>query len=75
LSISRFPPARACLLRRKGRPPKELLDQLDLLREHFRNPTQHPERVYDLDGVQDLLGLCLNAIKQMARSPHWQELP
>jgi len=48
---------------------------LDLLREHFRNPTQHPERVYDLDGVQDLLGLCLNAIKQMARSPHWQELP
>lgn len=37
-------------------PPESLLDQLDTLRIHFRNPTQHPEARYDIYEAQELLG-------------------
>lgn len=48
-------------------PPPELLDHLDHLRSNFRNPTQHPEMVYDIEDVQDLLGVVLDAINRMYR--------
>jgi len=55
-------------LRKKSRqkPPSALLSELDNIRESYRNPTQHPEAVYDLDGAQNLFGLCLSAISKMA---------
>src|SRR5258706_16076864 len=34
-----------------------LLDNLDNIRRSFRNPTQHPEKIYDIQEVQDLWGL------------------
>lgn len=40
--------------RKAKRPPTALLDQLDSIRIHFRNPTQHPDAVYDIHEAQTL---------------------
>lgn len=45
-----------------------LLDNLDNIRRSFRNPTQHPEATYDINSVQDLWGLCIDAINRMSRA-------
>ena len=45
-----------------------LLDHLDNIRRSFRNPTQHPDAKHDIDEIQDLWGLCLDAINRMARA-------
>lgn len=42
-----------------------LLNHLDHIRFSFRNPTQHPEKIYDIQEVQDLFGLCVDAINRM----------
>ena len=47
--------------------PETLLTNLDDIRITFRNPTQHPEKVYDIDEVQDLWGRCTDVISRMAR--------
>ena len=57
-------------LARKVRSPKPdsaLLERLDHLREHFRNPTQHPDLVYDHDQAQELFYLCIEAVSSCAR--------
>ena len=60
-------------------PPKELLDNLDNIRVSFRNPTQHPEKRYDIDEAQDLFNLCVDVINRMAkdlfRRRIWDENP
>jgi hypothetical protein len=48
-------------------PAKELLDNLDNIRVSFRNPTQHPEKTYDLDEVQDLFNLCVDVANRIAK--------
>lgn len=54
-------------LRKRSRPPpKELLDHLDNIRVTYRNPTQHPEKIYDIHRVQDLFNLCVDAVTQMS---------
>ena len=52
---------------KKNKPPKELLDNLDSIRDSYRNPTQHPEAKYDIDSAQDLFGRCSDVIGKMAR--------
>lgn len=52
--------------RRAARSYAILLDNLDNIRRSFRNPTQHPEATYDIEQVQDLWGLCTDAINRMA---------
>lgn len=52
---------------KRNAPPNLLLDNLNSLRAHFRNPTQHPEKVYDMDEVQDLLALSIDSINRMVR--------
>lgn len=44
-----------------------LLETLDYIRKTYRNPTDHPEEIYDLDKAQDLLGLCLEAVNKIAK--------
>jgi hypothetical protein len=44
-----------------------LFSQLDYIRKQFRNPTQHPEKVYDIEATQDLWGLCTDVITRMAK--------
>lgn len=43
-----------------------LLNNLDNIRASFRNPTQHPEKIYSMDEVQDLIFLCVDVINRMA---------
>lgn len=43
-----------------GAAPKVLLNQLDHGRDGFRNPTAHPEKMYDMDEAQDLLSICID---------------
>jgi len=53
------------LRRRRVPPPLPLLDNLDNIRRSFRNPTQHPEKIYDIQEVQDLFSLCVDVINRM----------
>lgn len=55
-----------------NRPSNQLLNELDQLRQYYRNPTQHPKRRYTLDEVQDVFSLCVNVINQMASHPRWK---
>ncbi|MEF3403015.1 hypothetical protein [Agromyces sp. CCNWLW203] len=52
---------------KRNAPANLLLDNLDSLRSNFRNPTQHPEKTYDQDEVQDLLALAIDSINRMVR--------
>jgi hypothetical protein len=54
--------------RKTSAPPAGLLNNLDNIRVHFRNPTAHPEKVYDIDEVQDLFGLCVEVVNRMVRA-------
>lgn len=55
------------LRRRRTSPPAPLLDNLDNIRRSFRNPTQHPDKIYDIQEVQDLFGLCTDVVNRMVR--------
>ena len=43
-----------------------LLNNLDNIRQSFRNPTQHPEKIYDIQEVQDLWSLCVDVVNRMS---------
>jgi hypothetical protein len=47
--------------------PSVLLNNLDHLRTGFRNPTQHPEKIYDIEEVQDLFSLSVDATNRMLK--------
>jgi len=53
--------------RRDAKQHGDLLNHLDHIRRSFRNPTQHPEKTYDMDEVQDLWGLCVDALNRMGK--------
>lgn len=55
-------------VKRKTMHLKDLTSCLDNIRNSYRNPTQHPEKVYDMDEVQNLLGLGLDAISKLIRA-------
>lgn len=60
-------PVIEALRKHPAAPPPELLNHLDNIRRSFRNPTQHPDKVYDIYEAQDLLGLCFDAINRMVK--------
>ena len=49
----------------RNKPPAPLLASLDLIRTAYRNPTNHPEAIYQIDSAQDLFGVCLDVIGKM----------
>lgn len=57
--------------RKRSKPQDALLDTLDRIRVNFRNPTSHPEKMYDSDEVQDLFGLCVDALNRIVKSSEW----
>lgn len=60
-------PMTAHLKKRKDAPDEVLMNNLDSLRRSFRNPTQHPEKVYDVDEAQDLMALSFDVVTRMQR--------
>lgn len=55
-------------LRNKSRnkPPTIILDSLDMVRKSYRNPTQHPNLIYDIESSQDLIGVCIDLVNKMS---------
>ncbi|MBV6889203.1 hypothetical protein KWH47_16830 [Xanthomonas campestris pv. spermacoces] len=51
--------------KKRNKPPVGLLSSLDLIRTQYRNPTNHPEALYQIDSAQDLFGVCLDVIGKM----------
>jgi hypothetical protein len=47
--------------------PEVLLNHLDHIRTSFRNPTAHPEKIYDIDEAQDLLSICIDVCNRMVQ--------
>lgn len=47
------------------KPNTDTLAHLDHIRTAFRNPTQHPEKIYSIDDVQDLFFLCIDATNRV----------
>jgi len=60
-------PMVAHLRKRRATPPQVLLENLDNIRRSFRNPTQHPDKIYDIQEVQDLFPLCVDVITRMVK--------
>ena len=48
-------------------PSETLLNHLDNIRRSFRNPTQHPDKIYDIQEVQDLFSLCIDVVNRMMK--------
>lgn len=56
------------LQKRRQPPSASLLAQLDHIRGGFRNPTQHPDAVYDVDEAQDLAFLSIDVLTRLVRA-------
>jgi len=54
--------------KRNPKPETQLLDQLDMIRVNFRNPTQHPQKIYDMEEAQDLMHLSIVALNGVVQS-------
>jgi len=55
------------LRKKRTPPPTVLLNNLDNLRASFRNPTQHPEKIYDIEEAQDLFALSVDVVNRMMK--------
>lgn len=55
-------------LRNKRGHDSGLLDRLDFIRTKYRNPTTHPEEKYSNEGIQDLLGICIDVLNSLGKS-------
>lgn len=53
------------LEKRKKRPPQPILDHLDNIRRNFRNPTQHPDAMHDMNEAQNLMLISMEAMNRM----------
>jgi len=54
--------------KKRNKPSKILLDHLDMIRKNYRNPTQHPEMIYNIEEAQNLFSNCISAIHMMSQS-------
>lgn len=50
-----------------NRPKRVIVDHLKNIGQNFRNPTQHPDMIYDIEEVQNLLALCLDVVNRMIK--------
>lgn len=44
-----------------------LLDNLDRIRANYRNPTNHPEKIYNIEETQDLFNLCVGVVNDIVK--------
>lgn len=56
----------------RPKPDDTLLAHLDHIRERFRNPTDHPEKCYEIEEAEDLLHIAADAINRCIRDPRVQ---
>ena len=53
--------------RKKTKRYEALNNHLDNIRMSFRNPTQHPDAIYDIHEAQDLLAVCIDVVNKMTK--------
>lgn len=51
--------------KKTNKPDPTILNSLDVVRISYRNPTQHPDAIYDIESAQDLFGVCIDLINKM----------
>ena len=54
-------------MRQNQLPNPITLNHLDNIRDSFRNPTLHPNKRYDIQEVQDLLGVSVDVVNRMIK--------
>lgn len=42
-----------------------LLDNLDRIRDNYRNPTNHPEKIFNIEEAQDLFNMCVGVVNEI----------
>jgi len=52
---------------KKPQPESILLEHLTHLRKRFRNPTDHPEKIYEIEEAEDLVHMAVDVINRIAR--------
>lgn len=62
------PMVQALQKHRRAKVNDTLHKNLDNIRVSFRNPTQHPDKVYDIQEAQDLWALAVDVINRMDRA-------
>ncbi len=55
------------LRKHRKRPPDYILNNLNNIRQSYRNPTDHPEKIYDIQEAQDLCSLCIEVVNKMIK--------
>ena len=63
-----YPMVQGLQVHRKAKKNDVLLRNLDNIRLSFRNPTQHPDKVYDIHEAQDLWGLSVDVVNRMMKA-------
>ena len=58
--------------RKNPKPDPTLLDHLDHLRVRFRNPTDHPDKTYEIEEAEGLLHVAVDAIDRCIKDPKVQ---
>ena len=58
--------------KKSTRAPDVLLNSLDNIRRSYRNPTTHPDKMYDIHDAQSLFPLCVDVVNQMVKSNFWK---
>lgn len=44
-----------------------LLDNLDRIRDNYRNPTNHPEKIFNIEEAQDLFNMCVGVVNDIVQ--------
>jgi hypothetical protein len=65
--LLRYPMLQGLQKHRRAKSHDPLLRNLDNIRLSFRNPTQHPDKIYDIQEAQDLWGLCVDLLNRMQK--------
>lgn len=58
---------------KRKKPSATTINNLNYIRENFRNPTNHPEYRYNVEEAQSLLSLCVDVISRLIKDPLWKK--
>ena len=51
------------------KPDETLIEHLNHLRKRFRNPTDHPEKIYEIEEAEDIVHMAVDVINRVSRDP------
>jgi len=54
---------------KKPQPDETILEHLNHLRKRFRNPTDHPEKIYEIEEAEDIVHMAVDVINRISKDP------